>query len=283
MGPPGPGLRLDEGELRHASAAAPRVDRHRRRRQGPAGVLEPRELDRLQRPTSTRSRCQRSGQQRGLDHRPQHDDGRGEGTHRRPAREGRRPALPLGQSRSPTGPGPPPTSATSSSTTSSGFRPDYPGAGNLTCFNNGLGRGIYSTADEFMPAVRQPRRLPDHRRVGVRPEGPHLDVPRRRVRPDVLRRTSRAPTACRTATPSSARATVGEFREVTTSGDGRLEVHLPGRRHRAAEAGHHAADDPARPRETDELRVPDLQVPADLRGVQRPHADAGRLRREVAR
>ncbi|MCX6553339.1 MAG: aryl-sulfate sulfotransferase, partial [Acidobacteria bacterium] len=30
---------------------------------------------------------------------------------------------------------------------------DCPGAGNLTCFNNGLGRGDYSTADEFTPAV----------------------------------------------------------------------------------------------------------------------------------
>jgi hypothetical protein len=30
---------------------------------------------------------------------------------------------------------------------------DCPGAGNLTCFNNGLGRGLYSTADEFVPAV----------------------------------------------------------------------------------------------------------------------------------
>jgi hypothetical protein len=29
----------------------------------------------------------------------------------------------------------------------------YPGAGNLTCFNNGLGRGEYSTVDEFTPAV----------------------------------------------------------------------------------------------------------------------------------
>ncbi|MFZ4621615.1 MAG: aryl-sulfate sulfotransferase [Bacteroidota bacterium] len=31
--------------------------------------------------------------------------------------------------------------------------PGSPGAGNLTCFNNGLGRGNYSTADEFTPAV----------------------------------------------------------------------------------------------------------------------------------
>lgn len=29
----------------------------------------------------------------------------------------------------------------------------YPGEGNLTCFNNGLGRGKYSTVDEFTPAV----------------------------------------------------------------------------------------------------------------------------------
>lgn len=29
----------------------------------------------------------------------------------------------------------------------------YPGAGNMTCFNNGLGRGNYSTVDEFTPAV----------------------------------------------------------------------------------------------------------------------------------
>jgi hypothetical protein len=29
----------------------------------------------------------------------------------------------------------------------------FPGAGNLTCFNNGLGRGDYSTVDEFTPAI----------------------------------------------------------------------------------------------------------------------------------
>jgi hypothetical protein len=29
----------------------------------------------------------------------------------------------------------------------------YPGEGNLTCFNNGLGRGLYSTVDEFTPAI----------------------------------------------------------------------------------------------------------------------------------
>ncbi|MDD3320237.1 MAG: aryl-sulfate sulfotransferase [Paludibacter sp.] len=35
-------------------------------------------------------------------------------------------------------------------------KPGYPGAGNMTCFDNGLGRGgstIYSTVDEFTPAV----------------------------------------------------------------------------------------------------------------------------------
>lgn len=32
-------------------------------------------------------------------------------------------------------------------------RTGYPGAGNLTCFNNGLGRGNYSTVDEFTPAI----------------------------------------------------------------------------------------------------------------------------------
>lgn len=32
-------------------------------------------------------------------------------------------------------------------------RPGYPGAGNMTCFNNGLGRGDYSSVDEFTPAV----------------------------------------------------------------------------------------------------------------------------------
>ena len=32
-------------------------------------------------------------------------------------------------------------------------RTGYPGAGNLTCFNNGLGRGDYSSVDEFVPAV----------------------------------------------------------------------------------------------------------------------------------
>lgn len=33
------------------------------------------------------------------------------------------------------------------------IKPGYPGAGNLTCFNNGLGRGNYSTVDEFTPAM----------------------------------------------------------------------------------------------------------------------------------
>ncbi len=32
-------------------------------------------------------------------------------------------------------------------------RPDCPGAGNLTCFNNGIGRGLSSTVDEFTPPV----------------------------------------------------------------------------------------------------------------------------------
>jgi hypothetical protein len=32
-------------------------------------------------------------------------------------------------------------------------RTDCPGAGNLTCFNNGLGRGDYSSVDEFTPAI----------------------------------------------------------------------------------------------------------------------------------
>lgn len=32
-------------------------------------------------------------------------------------------------------------------------KPGNPGAGNMTCFNNGLGRGDYSTVDEFTPAV----------------------------------------------------------------------------------------------------------------------------------
>jgi hypothetical protein len=33
------------------------------------------------------------------------------------------------------------------------IKPGSPGAGNLTCFNNGLGRGDYSTVDEFTPAI----------------------------------------------------------------------------------------------------------------------------------
>lgn len=33
------------------------------------------------------------------------------------------------------------------------IRPGCPGAGNLTCFNNGLGRGDYSSVDEFTPAM----------------------------------------------------------------------------------------------------------------------------------
>lgn len=33
------------------------------------------------------------------------------------------------------------------------IKSDCPGAGNLTCFDNGLGRGVYSTVEEFTPAI----------------------------------------------------------------------------------------------------------------------------------
>ncbi len=40
-------------------------------------------------------------------------------------------------------------------------RTGNPGAGNLTCFNNGLGRGDYSTVDEFTPSVDADGNYPD--------------------------------------------------------------------------------------------------------------------------
>ena len=59
--------------------------------------LDPRQCGRLQ-PRARPDRDQRARVQRDLDHRPQHDDGRGRRPHRRPQRQGGRPALSLGQS-----------------------------------------------------------------------------------------------------------------------------------------------------------------------------------------
>ena len=97
-------------------------------------------------------RAQRARQQRGLDHRPQHHDRRGRRPHRRQDAARAATCSTAGAIRSPTARARRATRSSTSSTTPSGSPAGYPGAGNITVFNNGLGRN-YSTIDEFTPPV----------------------------------------------------------------------------------------------------------------------------------
>ncbi|MBI5693126.1 MAG: SUMF1/EgtB/PvdO family nonheme iron enzyme [Verrucomicrobia bacterium] len=95
LGSPDPELQLHPRQLWGRRGASRVGERQRLGHQDPA-VLEPRERDRL--PSRARSdHDQRSREQRAVDHRSQHDDGRGRGAHGRPLRQGRRYPLSLGR------------------------------------------------------------------------------------------------------------------------------------------------------------------------------------------
>ena len=124
---PGPGEgREEEGRGREAQVDRLRRLAHAAVAAGQPG-LDPRQLGRLQR-RARPDRDQRARIQRDLDHRPQHDQGRGRRPHRRPLRARAATCSIAGGIRASTAPAPRPTRRSSPSTTPSGS-PRPPGRG----------------------------------------------------------------------------------------------------------------------------------------------------------
>jgi len=128
-------------------------------------------------------------------------------------------------------------------------RPGYPGAGNLTCFNNGLGRGNYSTVDEFTPAIN--------------PDGSYSIVAGSAFSPATYTWTYQGTVnepmysenisgAHRLPNGNTiiCSGTVGRFLEVTSSGEIVWEYICPVEKTGVITQGNLPADDPARADET---------------------------------
>ena len=124
-----------------------------------------------------------------------------------------------------------------------------PGAGNLTCFNNGLGRGDYSTVDEFIPAINQ--------------NGSYTMVAGSLLLPANFTWTYKGTTENPMYSENISGAqrlpngntiicsgTVGRFLEVTTTGEIVWEYICPVEKTGVITQGNRPADDPARANET---------------------------------
>ena len=127
--------------------------------------LDPLQRRRLQR-RSRPDRGERARVQRDLDHRPQHDDGRGGRSHRRPQRQGGRPALPLGQPGRLSGRRDDRDQRLFAQHNAHWIPAGLPGEGHMLVFNNGSGRpgGDSSSVDEIVLPVDAQGRTPAKRR-----------------------------------------------------------------------------------------------------------------------
>ena len=94
----------------------------------------------------------------------------------------------------------------------------YPGEGNLTCFNNGLGRGDYSSVDEFTPAVDASG---NYSIVSGSAYSPANFVWTFKGSPDGLKYSENISGAYRVPNGNTimCSGTVGQFIEVTSSGE----------------------------------------------------------------
>ena len=128
-------------------------------------------------------------------------------------------------------------------------RPGYPGEGNLTCFNNGLVRGNYSTVDEFIPAIN--------------PDGSYTMVAGSALTPANFSWTYKGTTENPMYSENISGAhrlpngntiicsgTVGRFLEVTSGGEIVWEYICPVEKTGVITQGNLPADDPARANET---------------------------------
>ena len=128
-------------------------------------------------------------------------------------------------------------------------RPGYPGEGNLTCFNNGLVRGDYSTVDEFVPDIN--------------PDGSYNMVAGSALSPTnfvwTYKGTSEKPMYSENISGAHrlpngntiiCSGTIGRFLEVTTSGEIVWEYICPVEKAGIITQGNLPADDPAREDET---------------------------------
>ncbi|MFN8241767.1 MAG: aryl-sulfate sulfotransferase [Bacteroidales bacterium] len=128
-------------------------------------------------------------------------------------------------------------------------RPGYPGEGNLTCFNNGLGRGNYSTVDEFTPAINN--------------DGSYTITVGSKIGPTGFTWTYQGTTAAPMYSENISGAhrlpngntiicsgTVGRFLEVTATGEIVWEYICPVEKTGVITQGNLPAEDPARADET---------------------------------
>jgi hypothetical protein len=127
--------------------------------------------------------------------------------------------------------------------------PGYPGSGNLTCFNNGLGRGDYSTVDEFTPAVLANGDYPAAGGAAFGPKNFTWTYRGTSTNPMYSENISGAHRLPDGNTIICAGAT-GEFREVTPAGDIVWRYICPVDQSGPMKQGATPPSDPARPGET---------------------------------
>jgi hypothetical protein len=128
-------------------------------------------------------------------------------------------------------------------------RPGYPGAGNLTCFNNGLGRGNYSTVDEFTPAINTDGSYTVVAGSAFSPATYIWTYQGTATNPMYSENISGAHRLPNGNTIICS-GTVGRFLEVTTTGEIVWEYICPVEKTGVITQGNNPADDPARADET---------------------------------
>lgn len=130
--------------------------------------------------------------------------------------------------------------------------PGRPGAGNLTCFNNGLGRGgssIYSTVDEFTPDMNKDG---SYNLTSGKAFGPANFVWTYKGSPTGLKFSENISGAYRLPNGNTlmCSGTIGQFLEVTSAGDIVWEYICPVDQTGALKQGDSLKTDLARPAET---------------------------------
>jgi hypothetical protein len=128
-------------------------------------------------------------------------------------------------------------------------KPGYPGAGNMTCFNNGLGRGNYSTVDEFTPAINTDGSYTMVAGSALSPANftwTYKGTDENPMYSENISGAYRLPNG----NTIICSGTVGRFLEVTTAGEIVWEYICPVEKTGVITQGNLPADDPARADET---------------------------------
>ena len=129
------------------------------------------------------------------------------------------------------------------------IKPGYPGAGNMTCFNNGLGRGDYSSVDEFTPAINADGSYTIVAGTALSPANftwTYKGTTDNPMYSENISGANRLPNG----NTIICSGTVGRFLEVTTSGEIVWEYICPVEKTGIITQGNLPAADPARENET---------------------------------